>query len=83
MDKINHKKNLFFDYQSNAKIRFKICNVFVNDTYPHLFGVKTDKLAFTVPKKMAIQTPKYLFIPLSYYQTVLTDFYHKINLASK
>lgn len=72
-------KNLFFDYPDNSVIRFKKGNMFENDNFPYLYRIKTEKLDFTIPKKMVKIAEKHVYIPLAYYRNVLTNFYHKIS----
>jgi len=74
-----YKKNLFFDYASGAKIRFLISNCYENTQQPLLYLIKTDKLEFTIPKKMCIKNASYIHIPLDYYRNVLNEFYHRIS----
>jgi hypothetical protein len=72
-------KNLFFEYQDNAKIRFKKSNCLEHDLVPHHYRIKTDKLDFMVPKKMVKFTEKYVLIPLAHYRQVLVNFYARID----
>lgn len=68
-------KNLHFDYPSGAKIRFKKGNCLQHDDYPLIYRIKTNKLDFVVPRKFVILSPDHVFIPLSYYQNILTQHY--------
>jgi len=71
----NPMKNLYFDYPSGSKIRFKKGNCLIHDDYPLIYRIKTKKLDFVIPRKMTLFSDKYVFIPLDYYRNVLTQHY--------
>jgi hypothetical protein len=66
--------NLWFDYKSNSRIRFKKENCFENEAYPRIYRITTERLDFTVPRRMTIFSDKHVFIPLAYYRQVLTNY---------
>lgn len=70
---------LYFDYQSTAKIRIKIDNVYKADEWPGIYAVVTKKLSFLIPKVAVILTKTHAYIPLSFYRDVLNNFYKQLN----
>jgi hypothetical protein len=65
---------LFFDYQSNSKIRIKKENCFVSSDYPAMYGIITKKLAFMVPKVATIMTKTHVYIPNDIYKQALIKY---------
>ena len=44
-------QDLYFKYDSTARIKFKKKNIFENDMMPGIYRVKTEKLDFMIPSK--------------------------------
>lgn len=76
---MNTLTNLVFNYASTAKIRIKKSNVYVSDNHPGVYGIVTEKLSFTVPKSFSIMGKKHLYIPKSYYERVLEQYYKNLK----
>lgn len=68
-------QDLYFKYDSTARIKFKKKNVFMNDLMPGIFRVKTEKLDFLIPKKLVVIEKDNAFIPNTFYQRVLEKLY--------
>lgn len=68
-------QDLYFKYDSTAKIKFKKKNVRQNDMYPGVYRIITEKLDFTIPSKLVIIEGDYAFIPNTFYQRVLERLY--------
>jgi hypothetical protein len=61
------------DYKPTAKVRILLTNCYQCAGYPHLIGVRTKNLEFTVEKSIVSFNSKYLFIPNWYYQRMIED----------
>ena len=71
---------LYYKYPSTAMIRFKRENVWQKD---HLYRILTDKLDFIIPKQLVILSGDYVFIPNSYYQKILEQYYLDLKVEKK
>ena len=70
-------QDLYFKYDSTARIKFKKKNVYMNDLMPGIFRVRTEKLDFLVPKELVVMEGDHAFIPNTFYQRVLEKLYFK------
>jgi hypothetical protein len=68
-------QDLYFKYDSTARIKIKRKNVFQNDMLPGIFRVKTEKLDFLIPEKLVVLEGDNAFIPNTFYQRVLEKLY--------
>jgi len=68
-------QDLYFKYDSTARIKFKKKNVFHNDELPGIYRIITSKLDFLIPSALVMVEGDYVFIPNCYYQKVLEKLY--------
>lgn len=68
-------QDLYFKYDSTARIKFKRKHIFKNDHMPGIYRIKTEKLDFLIPSKLVILEGENAFIPNAYYQRVLEKLY--------
>jgi spore coat polysaccharide biosynthesis predicted glycosyltransferase SpsG len=68
-------QDLYFKYDSTARIKFKRKNVFKNDMMPGIYRIKTEKLDFVIPDKLVMLEDDDVFIPNAFYQRVLEKLY--------
>lgn len=68
-------QDLYFKYESTARIKFKKKNVFENDMMPGIYRIRTEKLDFMIPAKLVIMEQDNAFIPNTFYQRVLEKLY--------
>ena len=67
-------QDLYFKYDSTARIKFKKKNLFESELMPGIYRVKTEKLDFMIPSKLVI-IEEDAFIPNTFYQRVLEKLY--------
>ena len=68
-------QDLYFKYDSTARIKFKKKNLFENPSVPGIYRIITDKLDFKIPSKLVIIEDDNVFIPNTFYQRVLEKLY--------
>jgi len=68
-------QDLYFKYDSTARIKFKKKNLFENHSVPGIYRIKTEKLDFMIPSKLVIIEQDNAFIPNTFYQRVLEKLY--------
>lgn len=68
-------QDLYFKYDSTARIKFKKKNLFESELMPGIYRVKTEKLDFMIPSKLVIIEEDNAFIPNTFYQRVLEKLY--------
>ena len=68
-------QDLYFIYDSTARIKFKKKNLFESELMPGIYRVKTEKLDFMIPSKLVIIEEDNAFIPNTFYQRVLEKLY--------
>jgi len=68
-------QDLYFKYDSTARIKFKKSNVFKNDMIPGMYRITTEKLDFLIPDKLVMVEEDNVFIPNTFYQRVLEKLY--------
>lgn len=68
-------QDLYFKYDSKARIKFKKKNVFKNDMMPGILRIRTEKLDFLIPKELVVIEGDNIFIPNVFYQKVLEKLY--------
>lgn len=74
-------QDLYFKYDSTARIKIKKKNVLQNDMLPGIYRIKTEKLDFLIPDKLVMIEGEDAFIPNSFYQRVLEKLYfHRAGL---
>ena len=68
-------QDLYFKYDSTARIKFKKSNVFKSDLMPDMYRIRTKKLDFIIPSKLVLIEDDNVFIPNTFYQRVLERLY--------
>ena len=68
-------QDLYFKYDSTARIKFKKSNVFKSDLMPDMYRIRTKKLDFIIPSKLVLIENDNVFIPNTFYQRVLERLY--------
>lgn len=68
-------QDLYFKYDSTARIKIKKKNLFQNDMMPGIYRIKTEKLDFMIPSKLVLIEDDNAFIPNTFYQRVLEKLY--------
>lgn len=73
-------RQLYFAYQSTARIRIRKENCLYCDNYPLIYRIVTDKLDFTVPRHaVIIGKGEHVYVSLHHYRQALDNFYQSIR----
>lgn len=68
-------QDLYFKYDSTARIKIKKKNLFENEMMPGIYRIRTEKLDFMIPSKLVLIEGDNAFIPNTFYQRVLEKLY--------